>query len=359
MTLVNWELFYNLAVKNRVYPIVYKNLKNIENLNIDKSVSDAFEKKCRKNVMDALQLTSELVKVIGQLERNGVRAVSFKGPVLGIALYGDVSMRTSKDLDILVDISDVEKAGEILQQEGYENKDNTDKLTGKQKSHYMKVHNHLTYASKAGVSIELHWRYYAVTYNIPFGEIWNSKTEFEVSGRGINVLNTEENLLYLIFHGSKHAWKRLRWLCDVRDLIQNCKPDWNYILVRTERLGIRYMLEQTLLLLDSLFQVVPPREISGGAYKLAAANKLAAMTLPFINSIDELEEKPGHPQYLLYKKYLLLWHKQINKKLWFVGMHFHPGDFEFQTVKIKDRYFFLYYFIRPFAKLYRVINKRV
>ena len=52
-----------------------------------------------------------------------INTLVLKGPILGANLYGDVSLRTSGDLDILIPIQDLEKAEKLLLMQGYEKDD--------------------------------------------------------------------------------------------------------------------------------------------------------------------------------------------------------------------------------------------
>jgi len=158
-----------------------------------------------------------------------------------------------------------------------------------------------------------------------------------------------------VFHGSKHAWKRLRWLCDVREIVNRDELDWEHILVRARQMGITHMLEQALVLLDMLFQIKPPLPLK--TKNEAAATRLALMCLPFINNCDEQDGLPGHPLYLHEKSYFMIWHRSLQGKIRFLAEHYFPNMLDFEAVKFQDRYFFMYYLVRPFYKIKRIINK--
>ena len=64
-----------------------------------------------------------------------------KGPVLAVDLYGDVSLRTSGDLDILIPINDLDKAENFLLKLGYEKDDYIQTVLNDWKWR----HHHVTY----------------------------------------------------------------------------------------------------------------------------------------------------------------------------------------------------------------------
>ena len=59
-----------------------------------------------------LKLSGEMENISELFMENNIRSLFLKGPVIALDLYGDVSLRTSKDLDILLSINDLDKVGE-------------------------------------------------------------------------------------------------------------------------------------------------------------------------------------------------------------------------------------------------------
>ena len=56
-----------------------------------------------------LHLSGEMEQICKIFNENEIPLLVLKGPVLAADLYGDVSLRTSSDLDILIPIQDLEK----------------------------------------------------------------------------------------------------------------------------------------------------------------------------------------------------------------------------------------------------------
>ncbi len=354
---IDWGSFFHLAMKNKVYPIVYKNLHNLEGLRADETVLTAFEEKYRQNLLHSMQLAAELSKVMDAFEKNGVRAISLKGPALGLRVYGDLSLRTSKDLDILVDAADLEKAENLLLNGGYI-KENKVALSPKQKQVLLKATNHFSYRNGNGVIIELHWQLFSYVFHIPFDERWENGTEVILSGKPIHVLGKEEGFLNLVVHGSKHAWKRLRWLCDINELLRKNDLDWAYIQKRANQLKISHMLGQALLLCNQLFQTEIRKDILEKERVYKTARKFAVLAVPFILATEESPETAGHSLYRYYKKYMLVWNGGICRGLQYIKMHFYPVASDFEKVQFKDKYFFMYYLVRPLFKLKRIWGEK-
>ena len=344
----NWNNFYTLAVKNKIYPIIYRNLKRFDNINLDEQTIRKFEWICKENRIKALQLTKELAKLMELFRRRDIRTISVKGPLLAMALYQDPSMRVSRDLDLLVDFSDLNKANELLIEAGYALDNNVRNLTRKQKEQYIKLSHHFTYSNALGTQIELHWRLSKDYYNLPFEDIWDKKKEIDIFGRNMNVLSEEENLLYLIYHGSKHAWKRLGWLCDIYQIIKNNQLDWNCLMNRAEQLQITHMVIQSMILFRKLYGIKPHIKYDLSKKELMIAKHLAAISTLFIMNPDERAEMQGHPLFYRYNKYLWIWYRSYDRRILLIVSHFKPTIEDYKTMELQDRYYYSYYLLRFF-----------
>ena len=54
------------------------------------------------NVGSSFGLAKKLLEILALLDREGVRAIPFKGPTLAVKAYGDLTLRPFSDLDIFV-----------------------------------------------------------------------------------------------------------------------------------------------------------------------------------------------------------------------------------------------------------------
>lgn len=113
--------------------------------NIPEYVFSELQQKYKDNVVKLLKFTGELISLMNLMKQNGIRAISLKGPILGNEIYGDVSLRTSKDLDILIDCKDIEKVEKILLDRGYKKSGVDFPLTVKQRKMIMKRGHHFEY----------------------------------------------------------------------------------------------------------------------------------------------------------------------------------------------------------------------
>jgi Uncharacterised nucleotidyltransferase len=85
------------------------------------------------------------------LERDGIRALPLKGPLLAEHLYRDPGLRPSEDIDVLVAVADLAPAGRSLGELGY--------VRAGDRGAPEPPTLHHTYVSPAGLpAVDLHWR---------------------------------------------------------------------------------------------------------------------------------------------------------------------------------------------------------
>lgn len=344
---LDWALFYKLVVRHRVYSIVYKNLKNVHCVEINRAVMSDLEKIDKQSRMKILLLyVTELTRLMKCFGEQDIRAISIKGPVLSLLLYNDISQRMSKDLDILVCQTDVAKAEQILVSKGYTREGEVSDLTDKQRAVLLKIAHHFSYINrKTGMNVEIHWKFNYESYNFNFEEMWAEKSEVTLAGVRIYILNQEENFLYLVFHGAKHMWARVKWLCDIAELIKNDSLDWDYISRRAKKLGIEHLFSQTLILSSLLFGTDPHYEL----LKKRTGHPVFRMVQLAMDIILSTDYDPSHPDTRFYwtqKMYMFLWNAGLAKKLSFIKFHFYPTENDFAQIKLTDRYFSMYFLVR-------------
>lgn len=116
---INWNDFIQLTIHHRVFPIIYNRVRKINPEYIPKQVINALRFQYQKNVFRMLQLSGETEQLSRVFTDQNIKTLFLKGPVLATHLYGDISLRTSSDLDILIPIKDLGIAEEMLSTLGY------------------------------------------------------------------------------------------------------------------------------------------------------------------------------------------------------------------------------------------------
>jgi hypothetical protein len=218
---MDWDRMHAIARAFEVEPVFYSNLIALAGVNIPNNVLDVAATREREARAFALAGTLVLVEVVATLEKAGIRVIVLKGPALGVVAYGDASMRTFRDIDLLVRREDVLRARDLLLQLEYARdylpESESDLIRG----------DHALEFSRQGSKVELHCalleRY--LRFNLDNNSVWANARTINVAGRHVRVLDSPRQLVFLCAHGAKHEWTRVRWICDVAQLIDRLNPE--------------------------------------------------------------------------------------------------------------------------------------
>ena len=144
-----------------------------------------------------LYLCNEMEQINKICKDKQIPLLFLKGPVLAFELYGDISLRTSSDIDILVPINKLEKAENVLMELGFIKDDYIETILNDWKWR----HHHVTYIHpKKEVKVEIHWRLNPGPGKEPsFQELWSRKRISLVTTNPIYFLGKEDLFLFLVF----------------------------------------------------------------------------------------------------------------------------------------------------------------
>jgi hypothetical protein len=255
---VDWPSFLHAASNHRLVPLAHSHLRRLDpNPAPTEALGSLWagsERIRRQNV----RMKDELVSVLSALQADGLRVVAYKGPLLALQAYGELSMREFMDLDILVPFADLARAKKALEAIGYRSE--YPLPAGLEQAYLASPHNYHLEMLDASESlrVELHWKTDAEFAVERTGEDtwWSGLPRALLDGRELSSLPARELVLVLCLHGSKHYWSRLSWLVDVAELMRK-QPDldWQWIIRRAEQLRSGTRLALALHLLAGLLEV--------------------------------------------------------------------------------------------------------
>ncbi|WP_454193071.1 nucleotidyltransferase domain-containing protein [Paenibacillus sp. Marseille-Q7038] len=346
---LDWKLFIKLVIHHRVHPLVHLKLKGLSSSIIPAQVKETLHVEYHKNTMKMLHLSREMSHICEALKDSGVRNLLLKGPILATQLYGDLAHRTSKDLDILVAEDEVEKAGEILVQLGYELMDEHVLSNWKKKTHHLSFEH-----TKHATQIEIHWRlnpHYSKSYS--FDKLWERKNDVSLSNHTFHYLGNEDLLYYLTDHGARHGWFRLRWLMDIERLLPqiNIKDMKQHF----EQYGGQQYTGQAFILLALLFSTKIPRELESVTIS-SRSHRLAGMALHYIKRIVRLNPVPEKSVALHYNRYLFSL-MSGQQKITYLLNKFQPSSQDALMLPLPKQLYFLYFPLRPFLWVRRYFKR--
>jgi len=207
---------------------------------------------------------------------------------------------------------------------------------------------------KDGTIVEVHWRLTEVDH--PFKPSLNQLLEtgasFSVHGETVTTVSGTYLWLYQSLHGSYSGWYRLRWICDIAQLLCTSKPDWNALIVCSEQYQCKNSLLEATGIACMLYNLPIPEDIAPFLKK----NKFVWNNINTCsNYLIQMKLMRGVPDIIRINFWAP---KRSFIKYLFTHGFIAPSDFS--RFHLSDRLFLVYYFVRPFSFLYRhlITNKR-
>ncbi len=325
-----------LAIAHAIVPMVYRTLQ--ETTATDE-LAEIFRRAFEDDLHFSLALAGELCTVADLLAAHNLEFVPLKGPLLSQRLYGDVAVRTSGDVDILIQPRDVLAVRDLLLAQGHRIASpmhwSSDSACLKSREcELLMVHR------TRPLAVDLHWRivpwYFASAFDS--STVWKSLVSTRVSGRQIPDLPPEHLLLFLCAHGGKHAFERLAWISDIARCINTCGVEWKAALSAAAQSGTtRQLLAGTRLAADMLGARLPadlPQDpaveplVRFVTERLLAARLLPTPEAELIPFCLKMFESPRH-------------------RIRYLAGHLSPSDAEYQILHLPPALHFLYYPFRP------------
>jgi len=349
LSTVNWDTFIELARHHRVYPYLYFKLKSIDKDWIPFTVLQTLQHEYRMNTFQMLHLSGEMDRISRFLSDNGIRSLYLKGPVIAEDLYGNIALRTSCDLDFIISIKDLAEAEVLLIRLGYVKDDYIHTVLNDWKWR----HHHITFThSEKGIKIEIHWRLNpAPSKEVRFEDLWERRRKSALTPFPTYYLGREDLFLFLVSHGARHGWSRLRWLLDIKQLAkQPLDPMALTSLLRKHR--YLHIGGQALVLASGLLRA----PIASGMESITSSRRsqrLAQDAMFYLMRMVNLHTDPVPEEVERYHKRHLFSLLTTGQKLQFISSFLFPYPEDAETLPLPKALHLLYIPLRPFLWAWR------
>jgi Uncharacterised nucleotidyltransferase len=349
----NWEQFVELAKHHRLYPQLFSKIREL-NIPIPSAVNKSLLRLFQRNTFTMLHLTGEMNLVSQLFHHHQVKTIFLKGPILGKELYGDISMRTSGDLDVLVPLKSIETVDRLLSEVGYVKDEYFSSILDDWKWR----HHHVTYFhSIKQIKLEIHWRLSPGPGVEPsFMDLWNRKRQSTISNIPIYMLGKEDLFMFLISHGARHGWSRLRWLADIHQLVLQGQ-NWKCLYSILKKYEMVHLMGQALLLSSNLFKTPLNQEMEG-CFRKRESVRLANKTIFYFERLVNLHTEPLPPEVSSYHKSYLFSLKSLKQKVIFILSFLHPYPEDAETLPLPKSLHYLYFPLRPALWFWRKAKKQ-
>lgn len=349
----NWNRFIELARHHRVFPTINRKLQGMDSSAVPAFVVGLFKRDYYRNTFQMLALSGEIEQLAKQLGERGIRALFLKGPVIAADLYGDVSLRTSCDLDLLIPIAKLDEAEKLLESLGYVKDDYIVSVL----NDWRWRHHHSSFIHpKTEVKVELHWRLNPGPAKEPsFEELWGRKRKSALINRPIYYLGREDLFMFLTAHGARHGWSRLRWLLDIKQLVRQ-QINWPVLVSLMKKYHYSHLAGQALLLVNAVLSE-PLREEMKPMTEGKKARMLAKDTMFYLERTVNLHSPPVPTEVEQYHMRYIFRQQSLRHRLLFLASLLHPYPEDTITLPLPKQLHLLYFPLRPFLWAWRKMSR--
>ncbi|WP_440603805.1 nucleotidyltransferase domain-containing protein [Bacillus sp. GB_SG_008] len=350
---IDWNKFLELVMHHRVYSLIYSKVKKIDEKLIPSHVVQTLYRWFKKNTFQMLHLSAEMEQVSKLFTENEIRTLFLKGPVLAYDLYGDISLRTSCDLDILIPIHKLEEAESLLLEQGYVKDEYIQTILNDWKWR----HHHITFFHpQKQIKLEIHWRLNPGPGKEPsFEELWEQKRKSTLTSYPVYLLGSEDLFLFLVSHGARHGWSRLRWLVDINQMVKQ-ELNWKKINELFKKYQCGHVGGQALVLAAELLDTRITEEMKMLTNQ-RRSRQLAQDALFYIKQMINLHTDPVPDEVAAYHSRHLFSLMSNRQKFLFIMSYLYPYPIDAKTLPLPKPLHFLYFPLRPFLCFWRKTRK--
>ena len=352
---IRWKLLFDLAERHGVQPLLHRALVDVQD-GVDDAVPPAEMAQLRQsnqnNLHKALLLSRELIRIVDHVSSLRIEVMPYKGLALAEAIYGDIALRQSGDIDLLIHPQDLPHVRDAVRELGF-----TPHLTFSEVEENAYLNSGYEYAfdGAAGPNLlEVQWailpRFYSIDFDMP--ALFLRAVAVTVAGHVVKTPSPEDLFLVLSAHAAKHVWGRLIWLCDIARLMSLSALNWSWIGSQAEALGIARMIAVSMLLANRLLDVAIPAAAQASLPEDAAVSAL----------VDEIQthiasESLYNVESLAYFRLMMRLRERPADRLRFLRrLIFTPGPSEWQAVRLPAPLFSLYPLVRLSRLAARIVR---
>jgi len=140
---IDWRELFHMCIFHKIGPLV---LRGIYKLKTDFKIPDEFREKLKKHARSVgvrnLQNAQEMIRLGQLLNLNNIEFIPLKGVLFSQVAYGELGIRVSSDIDLLVKHNDFNRIEKVLFEQGYTNECNVPKLLS---SLYLNINSEYNY----------------------------------------------------------------------------------------------------------------------------------------------------------------------------------------------------------------------
>jgi hypothetical protein len=236
---VDHQLVIDLARVHQVRPQLLFALEDLGTNGYGRDIVQVLSEEVNEIARKNLLLACEMARIGDYLRAQGIRAIPFKGPVLGHMLYGSVALREQGDLDFLIRKEHTPEVRLAMRRLGYRYINSTSA------ERRFLIHQDKYYNPDYNVVVEFQWRFNQsfFVFDLPYGEVEPNLRTVAGLGHSVETLGPVDELLVLLVHGTRHHWELLKWLMDIAMIMQDSNAlNWQELIKKAESKNVTRMV---------------------------------------------------------------------------------------------------------------------
>lgn len=338
---IRWDSLFRLAEDHGVLPLLYQALSWMPDWAPAAELA-RLKQSYQANLHKVLFLSREFIRIASRLEATGIEFLPFKGFTLAEAVYGDIALRQSGDIDLLVRAYDVPRTRQAVAEIGYTPRAVFSKA---EEDAYLKSGYECAFDCALGRNLlEVQWaiqpRFYAV--DVEMDGLFERAVPASVAGHRLRTPGIEDQFIVLSLHAAKHAWRKLIWLCDIARVARGSSLNWNWIGSQAQRLGIVRILRVSLLLAKRFLSEEIPVAAESNLPRDPQAEGIAENICRQIVAQDEMDVESLD----YFRLMLRLRERPVDRARFLSRLALTPGPNEWSAVRLPGPLFPLYRLIR-------------
>jgi hypothetical protein len=286
-----------------------------------------------------------LARVLAALDEAGVPALPYKGPTLGLQLYGDASLRSSVDLDVAVPRASYPAARAALLSHGLAPRGGH---SPRQERTLFRWLGHASFGHGTEEFVELHWRFAPLQF--PFAltpeRALERASRARLAGQPVALMAPDDLAATLAMHAARHLFERLEWLAGVTRLLLAADAEPAALVAHAGRLRAR----RTLLVTAGVAMRVLDAPLGERWRALLSAEPHAErLAIEMAGELDR-RRRPGTPQLegtRLQAIYVQLLDSRADRVRSVLRAALLPTEREWEAVALPDALTPLYHVVRP------------
>lgn len=355
---LDWAFVLETAIVHGVAGLLYQNLQRVGLTQVPEVIVQSLRLQVQQSTLRSMLLTQELLRLQPLFAAAAIPMLPFKGPLLSTALYQNLGLRQTSDLDLLVPPEYFQAAIQLLQRSGYQSKREWTFLNPRRETAYIDAWHEYSLTNGC-ICIDLHQALtpsYFLSREPSFDQLWQNRQMMPLTGQSVWSFGQEDLLIYLTVHGSKECWRALKWICDIAEFVRTY-PDtnWSQVIVKAQDLGSERMLLIGFWLAHQLLGLAVPTEIQ---QRLAADERCLEIANQLARNLftpdRQLSNKFSFKKTWLHFRMMQTGRDRLNCLSYLrepIRQAFSvlfPNDRDQAFFFLPPQLYFLYYLLRPF-----------